>query len=202
MKNLFLKQGVFRESETEKSFLKDFNLNKWIKKILDFFHVPHVDDCCDAPPAVPMRYDLNASKIQAYNTNTKTWFDLPASAIGRAVFKGNIQVAFGTVFSDTIIENTLQAGCSGSFTNPTYSATGNMLSVIFSNNCNPDPFTDPNIIVSFYQISGTPKVANVQPVVVNSTTTIGFVLYDSTGNTINYSDVSLNLYIQISIPIL
>lgn len=202
MKNIFLKQGVFREGETEKSYGKEFNLKSWFKQALSYFNVPHVDTCCAPVQTVPMRYDLNSASIQAYNSTTNEWFNIPVSALGRAVFKGNIQAGFGNIFSSSITENTLWSGCAGSISNPTYSTTGNMLSAVFNNNCLSDPFNDPNILVSFYQIAGTPKVANIQPIVVNSTTTVGFVLYDSTGNTINWSDVSLNLYIQISIPIL
>lgn len=78
MKNLLIKRGLFDEQQNPTPFEKQgfFNLNKWIKKILNYLHITHVDSCCPNEGVTTLRYDSTGESIQSYNPNTNTWEDV------------------------------------------------------------------------------------------------------------------------------
>lgn len=54
-----------------------FNLNKFFKKLADWFHIAYVDNCCTADEtSLPIRYNKTAGKLQYYNDTNDTWTNL------------------------------------------------------------------------------------------------------------------------------
>lgn len=73
----YIQKGQIITATKDKPANGLFNLNKLFKKFADWFHVPWVDDCCDADTTnLPVRYNHDTSKIQYYNPTTKVWTNL------------------------------------------------------------------------------------------------------------------------------
>lgn len=87
-----VKQGIVQK--TKQAILGSFDLNRFVKWMLDKIHVPYFDDCCDdEKTGFPVRFSTSGTDAIEYFNGT-AWVDAPA----------------GTVSSDVITETTAGAG--------------------------------------------------------------------------------------------
>lgn len=73
MKQLFFQKGNFTFLPTNKAAKGMLNMTKWFKKIATRFNIPFVDDCCDAPTNVPLRFNNTSGEVEAYDPVTNAW---------------------------------------------------------------------------------------------------------------------------------
>ena len=79
MKQAFIKRGYVQEflDRDARRLPKEngfFDLQKWIKRALNWLHITYVDPCCDAEKnEVPVRYNKDNQNLEMYNIGTDSW---------------------------------------------------------------------------------------------------------------------------------
>jgi len=121
MKTHYIQQGTIKEYGQPLKKTSMFNLNTWFKRMLGYFNVPYVDDCCEAPATLPVRVAEDEGtgenhQLQHYNPTTDTWdnFDPIAgdnissyiasefASTGRDIEDDNFQITFDANFTQYV----------------------------------------------------------------------------------------------------